>query len=109
MKLSKRSKNILFGILCFVSFFAVFYIAGFLKISMDTYGVRNFCIYTAYDIIPSLVCEGLSYYSFIFVIFFFPLHYFYKKKNKQTYIYITVICVSMIFWGSFLLWIGSSL
>jgi hypothetical protein len=109
MRLSKRSKNTLFGIACFVSFFAVFYVSGFLKINMDTYGIRKFCIYTVYDIIPSLICEGLSYYIFIFIMFFLPLRYFYKKRNILIFTYITVLCVAMVFWGFFFLWLSASL
>jgi len=103
MNISRAGKNIFFRVLCIVSFFSVIYIAGFVERNLYLYLTEDFCYSNI--LMPTLICESLSYIFLIFALFSLPLLYFFRERKTYLFRYFLVLFFAMIIWGNVILYI----
>jgi hypothetical protein len=95
MKLSKKSKNTLFVVLCLLSFLGAVLISFPAFVALE---MHNSC-YDSYTLLDMAICQHWMYYLVISAVGVFISYYFYKKRKIRLFIYTINFCVAMFSWG----------
>ena len=95
MKLSKKSKNTLFVVLCLLSFLGAVLISFPAFVALE---MHSSC-YDSYSLLDMAMCQDWLYYLVISALGVFLSYYFYKKRKIRLFIYTINFCVAMFFWG----------